>query len=87
VLRRRPLRRALALTFFADIAQGIFVVLFIVFVARRLHGGAGETGLLRGVQALGAIAAGLMLATVGRRGAPAPAAVGTSPRQGKSVGQ
>jgi MFS family permease len=70
VLHRRPIRRALALTFFADIAQGIFLVLFIVFVARRLHGGAGETGLLRGVQALGAIGAGLMLATVARRGAP-----------------
>ncbi len=71
VLRRRPVRRAVALTFFADIAQGIFLVLFIVFVARRLHGGAGETGLLRGVQAVGAIAAGLMLATVGRHGTPA----------------
>jgi MFS family permease len=70
VLHRRPVRRALALSFFADIAQGIFLVLFIVFVARRLHGGAGETGLLRGVQALGAIGAGLMLATVARRGTP-----------------
>jgi MFS family permease len=70
VLHHRPIRRALALTFFADIAQGIFLVLFIVFVGRRLHGGAGETGLLRGVQALGAIGAGLMLATVARRGAP-----------------
>jgi Na+/melibiose symporter-like transporter len=70
VLHHRPIRRALALTFFADIAQGIFLVLFIVFVARRLHGGAGETGLLRGVQALGAIGAGLILATVARRGPP-----------------
>jgi MFS family permease len=70
VLHRRPIRRALALTFFADIAQGIFLVLFIVFVARRLHGGAGETGLLRGVQALGAIGAGVMLATLARRRAP-----------------
>jgi MFS family permease len=71
VLRHRPIRRALALTFLASIAQGIFVVLFIVFVARRLHGGAGETGLLRGVQAVGAIGAGLVLATVARRQAPA----------------
>jgi MFS family permease len=70
VLHRRPIRRALVLTFFADIAQGIFLVLFIVFVARRLHGGAGETGLLRGVQALGAIGAGVMLATLARRRAP-----------------
>jgi MFS family permease len=70
VLHRRPIRRALALTFFADIAQGIFLVLFIVFVARRLHGGAGETGVLRGVQALGAIGAGVMLATLARRRAP-----------------
>jgi len=45
-------------------------VLFIVFVAQRLHGGAGETGLLRGVQAVGAIAAGLALATIARRRSP-----------------
>lgn len=70
VLRHPSIRRALTLTFFADIAQGIFLVLFIVFVARRLHGGAGETGLLRGVQAVGAIGAGLALATVARRRAP-----------------
>jgi MFS family permease len=70
VLRLRSIRRALALTFLADIAQGIFLVLFIVFVARRLHGGAGETGLLRGVQAVGAIGAGLALATVAHRRAP-----------------
>jgi MFS family permease len=71
VLRHRPIRRALGLTFLADIAQGIFLVLFIVFVAQRLHGGAGETGLLRGVQAVGAIGAGLTLATIVRRQAPA----------------
>jgi predicted MFS family arabinose efflux permease len=70
VLRHRSIRRALGLTFFADIAQGIFLVLFIVFVAQRLHGGAGETGLLRGVQAVGAIAAGLALATIARRRSP-----------------
>jgi MFS family permease len=70
VLRHRPVRRAVVLSLFAAIAQGIFLVLFIVFVARRLHGGAGETGLLRGVQAVGAIGAGLALATLSHRGAP-----------------
>jgi MFS family permease len=70
VLRHRSVRRALALTFLVDIAQGIFLVLFVVFVARRLGGGAGETGLLRGVQAVGAIAAGSLLATRARPRAP-----------------
>jgi predicted MFS family arabinose efflux permease len=64
-LTRPPVAAALAVALVASIAQGIFVVLFIVFVARRLHGGAGEIGLLRGVQAAGAIAGGLLLA---RRG-------------------
>lgn len=65
VLRRRTVTAALLVALVADTAQGIFVVLFIVFVARRLHGGAAETGLLRGVQAVGAIAGGLLLAARG----------------------
>jgi MFS family permease len=70
VVRVRPVAAALLVAFVADIAQGIFVVLFIVFVARRLHGGAAETGLLRGVQAVGAIAGGLLLAARGDRRRP-----------------
>jgi MFS family permease len=70
VLRHRPVRRGLALAFGAAIAQGIFLVLFIVFVAQRLHGGAGETGLLRGVQAVGAIGAGLAMSVLPARRAP-----------------
>jgi MFS family permease len=61
VLRAREIRSALGVAFIAEIAQGIFVVLFILFVARQLHGGSGEIGVLRGVQAIGAIAAGLAL--------------------------
>lgn len=70
ILRRPAVRAALGVALVADIAQGIFVVLFIVFVARRLHGGAAETGLLRGVQAAGAIAGGLLLAARGDRWRP-----------------
>jgi MFS family permease len=60
-LRSKEVRSALVVTFVDQIAQGIFVVLFILFVARELHGGSSEIGLLRGVQAVGAIAAGLAL--------------------------
>jgi MFS family permease len=50
----------------ASVAQGVFVVLFVVFVERVLHGDAAETGLLRGVQAVGAIGGGLLLAVTAR---------------------
>jgi MFS family permease len=77
VLRNRAVAAALLVALVADTAQGIFVVLFIVFVARRLHGGPAEIGLLRGVQAVGAVAGGLLLATRGHRWRPvALAAVG-----------
>lgn len=70
VLRHRRVRAALAVSFFADIAQGIFLVLFVVFVGQRLHAGAGVTGLLRGVQAVGAILAGLVIASAARSRSP-----------------
>jgi MFS family permease len=70
-LRSRPIRGGLIVLFTASVAQGIFVVLFVVFVAQSLHGDAAEIGLLRGVQAIGAIAAGLLLAVAGRK-APGP---------------
>jgi MFS family permease len=66
ILRARPVRATLAVLLMASAAQGIFVVLFVVFVAQALHGDAGEIGLLRGVQGIGAIAAGLALGLAGR---------------------
>jgi MFS family permease len=63
---RRLVRVGLLVTAVASVAQGLFVVLFVVFVARALHGDAAETGLLRGVQAIGAIGGGLLLAVAAR---------------------
>jgi MFS family permease len=70
VLRRPTIAAALLVALVAETAQGIFVVLFIVFVARRLHGGSAEIGLLRGVQAVGAIGGGLVLTLRGGRWRP-----------------
>jgi MFS family permease len=64
--RRRPVRAGLAVVALTSAGQGVFVVLFVVFVARVLHGGAAENGLLRGVQAIGAIAGGTLLASTRR---------------------
>lgn len=67
-LRRRPVRAGLAVVALTSAGQGVFVVLFVVFVARVLHGGAAENGLLRGVQAIGAIVGGALLASTRRIG-------------------
>jgi MFS family permease len=56
---------------FTSVAQGMFLVLFVVYVLDVLGGSEADTGLLRGVQAIGGLAAGFALATVARRVAPA----------------
>jgi len=70
IRRDRRLGGALAVIAVSSVAQGIFVVLFVVFVIRVLHGGASEVGLLRGVQAIGALIGGMLLAPLGHRLAP-----------------
>jgi Na+/melibiose symporter-like transporter len=70
IRRDSRLLGALVVTAIASVAQGIFVVLFVVFVIQLLHGGPPEVGLLRGVQAIGALLGGLLLAPLGRRLAP-----------------
>jgi len=54
----------------AAIAQGMFLVLFVPFVLDGLRGGPEAIGLLRGIQAVGGLAAGLALAVLARRAVP-----------------
>ncbi len=71
LLRRPQIRAVAGVAFVTQIAQGMFVVSFILFVAERLHGGPDQIGLLRGIQAIGAIAGGLVLSWRGRGASPA----------------
>ncbi len=66
-LRNPASRPTLIVVFAAQIAQGMFVVVFVLFVAERLGGGSAEIGLLRGIQAIGAIGASLVLTAMARR--------------------
>jgi Na+/melibiose symporter-like transporter len=74
---RRPLRAMVGIAGLVSLSQGIFVVLFVVFVTERLGGGEAETGLLRGIQAVGGIAGGLLAGVLARR-APAERLLATS---------
>ncbi len=67
----RRLRRTGAALVFTSLAQGMFLVLFVVYVLDVLGGSEADAGLLRGVQAIGGLAAGFALATIARRVAPA----------------
>jgi MFS family permease len=63
VLRRPAVFRPVLVLLVAGVAQGMFVVLFVFFVTEVLRGTDADIGLLRGLQAVGAIAAGLALGT------------------------
>jgi MFS family permease len=76
LIRRHPvLRRLIPLLGLTQVAQGMFVLLFIAFVVRSLGGGGAEVGILRGLQAIGGIAGGVAIAKVAAR-VRAPALMG-----------
>ncbi len=52
------------------VSQGLFLALFVPFVLDVLGAGAGGVGLLRGVQAIGGLVAGVGVAVLARRVAP-----------------
>jgi MFS family permease len=69
-LRIRPLRGAYVTVLLASIAQGMFLVLFLLFVLGPLDGSDADVGLLRGIQAVGALAAGVVLGFLVRGASP-----------------
>jgi MFS family permease len=54
----------------SQFAQGLFLVLFIAFVVRRLGGDGAAVGLIRGMQAIGGVLGGIVIGRLARRAPP-----------------
>ena len=72
IRRTRPLGGLLVIQSIGAVGQGIFLVLFVVFVVDVLHATDTEVGLFRGVQAIGGVLGGLVLGVLARRLRPRP---------------
>jgi MFS family permease len=70
IRQNRRLRSIVLIGALSQLSQGIFVVLFVVFVLDRLGGTSGDVGLIRGVQAIGGIAGGILVGAIARRTSP-----------------
>jgi predicted MFS family arabinose efflux permease len=55
IARRPLLRGVISIVAIAQLAQGAFVVLFVVFVVERLGGDGTDVGIIRGTMAIGAV--------------------------------
>ncbi|HEY0518857.1 MAG TPA: MFS transporter [Ilumatobacteraceae bacterium] len=66
----RSLMSMLLIDAFGQIAQGFFLVLFVVFVVDRLHGGGVDVGLIRGSMAIGAVISAAVIGKFADRVAP-----------------
>ena len=61
------LRNTILIGAASQVAQGMFMVLFVVFVLDQLAADAGAVGAIRGVQAIGGVIGGLMIGFVAAR--------------------
>ncbi|UAJ78496.1 MFS transporter [Leifsonia sp. ZF2019] len=68
--RSGTLRTLAVITALGSVSQGLFLVLFIVYVTQDLGAGDAGVGLLRGVQAIGGVLGGLLSGMLVRRLAP-----------------
>ncbi|MFK4804265.1 MFS transporter [Microbacterium sp. ZW CA_36] len=69
-LRIPRLRGAFAVILVSSVAQGMFLVLFVLFALGPLRGSDADVGLLRGIQAVGAVLAGVVLGFIARGSSP-----------------
>ncbi len=67
LLSQRALNILLIMYSLQRIGEGVFSVLFIVFVERVLKGGAVDYGLLLSVQAIGSLVGGVVIGMIGNR--------------------
>jgi predicted MFS family arabinose efflux permease len=67
IAARRVLRSVLSIVGFGEIAQGAFVVLFVVFVVDRLGRDGASVGIIRGTMAIGAVAGAAVISRLAGR--------------------
>lgn len=70
IARSATLRTLAGIAALAGVAQGLFLVLFLVYVTQNLGAGDTGAGIIRGVQAIGGVLGGLVTGALARRMAP-----------------
>ena len=70
VSKHRSLRSLILVSGLGQIAQGFFLVLFVVFVVDRLDGGGVQVGIIRGSMAVGAIVGASLIGRFANRFGP-----------------
>lgn len=70
IARSTTLRTLAGIAALAGVAQGLFLVLFLVYVTQNLGAGDTGAGIIRGVQAIGGVLGGLVTGALARRLAP-----------------